>query len=333
MDQKDISGVFDIIKGKRILFVTTKNIDYIRNTQELRIVMNQADSVTIISSEKTKYVARILAVWKDLLKCNMKNFDVVFIGFLPQLVVPFFYYKMKNKDIIIDFFISLYDTLIHDRKKYREQGIVARVCHLLDEYTISKACNIITDTKVDAQYFFKEFNGNKNKFETLYLEADMEIYYPREKRKCFELENKFVVLYFGSILPLQGVDIVLDAVRLLCEKTDIYFQIIGPICDKYDKPIQKNVEYINWLNQNELAEYIANADLCLAGHFAKDIEKAKRTIPGKAYIYQAMRKPMILGDNLANRELFMESDQFIYIEMGNSVILKEKIIEKSKLGT
>ena len=96
--------------------------------------------------------------------------------------------------------------------------------------------------------------------------------------------NKYVVLYFGSVLPLQGVDVVLDAIKLLKNEKDIFFQVIGPISKKYSKPVQDNVEYIDWLEQKELAEYIANADLCLAGHFNGEIDKAKRTIPGKAYI-------------------------------------------------
>ena len=68
------------------------------------------------------------------------------------------------------------------------------------------------------------------------------------------------------------------------------------------------------------------ADLCLAGHFNKDIEKAKRTIPGKAYIYEAMNKPMILGDNEATRELYNESMKGIYfVEMGDAEALAERI--------
>lgn len=61
------------------------------------------------------------------------------------------------------------------------------------------------------------------------------------------------------------------------------------------------------------------SDLCLAGHFNAHIKKAKRTIPGKAYIYQAMQKRMILGDNAANRELICEDpDSIYYVEMGSA---------------
>ena len=86
-----------------------------------------------------------------------------------------------------------------------------------------------------------------------------------------------------------------------------------------------NIEYIRWLTQEQLAEYIARADLCLAGHFNADIEKASRTIPGKAYIYHAMQKPMILGDNPANHELFDSDSDTIFVKMGSAEALSEAI--------
>ena len=83
--------------------------------------------------------------------------------------------------------------------------------------------------------------------------------------------------------------------------------------------------------QEELAAYIANADLCLAGHFDGTIDKAKRTIPGKAYIYNAMGKRMVLGDNKANRELFDVSDNVVWTGMGSAEALAD-VIRRCKCG-
>lgn len=313
------------LNGKKVLFITTKNIGYIRNIQEMQILKSAAASVDAVYSDKKSYLGRIMEIWRKLFFLK-KGYDVIFIGFAPQLVAPFFP-KFKNQKIVIDFFISVYDTLVNDRKRFSVKNPAAKLCHWLDSYVIKKADMVITDTKADAEYFISEFNGNKNKFETVYLEADKTIYYPREQHKRQDLIDKYVVLYFGSILPLQGVDIVLEAVKLLKEEKDIFFQIIGPISKKYVKPIQDNVEYIDWLEQKELAEYIANADLCLAGHFSRDIDKAKRTIPGKAYIYSAMDKKMILGDSRANHELYEASDKIFWTAMSDSIALSETIKE------
>ena len=69
----------ELIKDKRVLFVTTKNLDYIRNAQEISIV------------ERCAAKSRI-------------------IGFAPQLVLPFWRGKFRRYLVVIDFFIFLYDT-------------------------------------------------------------------------------------------------------------------------------------------------------------------------------------------------------------------------------
>ena len=321
-------NLLEQVKGKRILFITTKNIDYIRNTQEVRLLEENAKSVEALHSTKKNYVGRIVELWIRLLFMSLREIDIVFIGFAPQLILPFFKWKMRNKTIIIDFFISIYDTMIHDRKKFKDKGIIANICYYIDYFTLKWTEHVIADTKAHARYFMEEFKSDQSKFETLYLEADKTIYYPREQHKKEELKDKFVVLYFGSILPLQGVNVILDAVKILKDEKDIFFQIIGPISSKYSKPIQDNVEYIDWLSQEALAEHIANSDLCLAGHFSKDIDKAKRTIPGKAYIYAAMGKEIVLGDNEANKELNIEKS--CYVKMGDSHELANLIRSKSK---
>lgn len=317
------------LSGKNVLFITTKNVDYLRNTQEIELIKKYSKSHEVIGIRNNNYAMRILYVYyKILFKKNMKEYDVIFIGFAPQLVLPFLKYRFKRKKIIIDFFISIYDTLVYDRKKIRKDSFIASILKKIDIMTLSNADEIITDTKAHGKYFVSELKAEPKKINTLYLKADNSIYYPKTVERSPELKDKFIVLYFGSILPLQGVDIVLGAYDRLKNDADYYFFMIGDIGKKYKKPIANNIRYINWLPQRELADYIAMADLCLAGHFNKNIQKAKRTIPGKAYIYSAMDKTIILGDNVANRELFSELENKVYfVEMGNVEELVNKINE------
>lgn len=310
---------------KKTLFITTKNLDYIRNTQEINLLNSQQKEVTIIGSHSKSYLSRLFTVYSKLFTENVSKYDEIFIGFAPQLVIPVFYWKLKKKKITIDFFISMYDTLVQDRKKFSLNSLPARFLKWLDKKTIDRADEIICDTNVHGQYFMQEFGAKQEHLHTLYLEADTSIYYPREKKR---MSNKFEVLYFGSILPLQGINIVLKSAEILRENQSVHFTIIGPIEEKEKKVESHTITYISWLSQEKLAEAIAEADLCLAGHFNKEIEKAKRTIPGKAYIYRAMEKAMILGDNPATRELYKESDKGIYfVEMGNAQALADKILE------
>lgn len=312
--------------NQRVLFVTTKNLDYLRNTQEISLIQECAKEVHVIGSEQKSYFKRLLYVYWSLLQYPKKDFDKVFVGFAPQLVIPFFKWKFKNKELWIDFFISMYDTFVFDRKKFKEKSVFARVLKWLDTITIQSADCVISDTKAHGRYFVEEFGLQEDRWKVLYLEADQSIYYPREQKKPKRMKDKFVVLYFGSILPLQGLNVILEAIDSLKDSKELYFVLVGPIDDKYQKPNGESIEYHNWLSQEDLAEYISYTDLCLAGHFNKDINKAKRTIPGKAYIYAAMNKPMILGDNEATHELYNEAMQGIYfVHMGDAKALAELI--------
>lgn len=307
--------------------MTTKNLDYLRNVQEINLLKNSAKSVEVIGYKDKSYVKRLLKIYAKLLFGSYKEADCVFIGFAPQLILPFFNFKFKGKTVMMDFFISVYDTLVFDRKKFKEGSIPARLCKWLDTKCINSAEHVICDTNAHGDYFAKEFGYKRENINTLYLEADASIYTDKQYERPENIRDKFVVLYFGSVLPLQGIDTVLGAMDALKDKKDMYFYFIGPIKDRSLLPQGDNFEHIEWLSQQELARYIGYADLCLAGHFNADIAKAKRTIPGKAYIYEAMNKPMILGENAATHELYNEDDKHFFVEMGSADKLAQKILQ------
>lgn len=322
----------ELLNGKNVLFITTKNLDYLRNVQELRIIRDSARSVEVLGYKDKSYIVRLLKIYFRLLFMSVKTYDLVFIGFAPQLIVPFFNFKLRGKTVIMDFFISVYDTMVNDRKKFKSTGLAGKFCKWLDKHCIKRAELVVSDTKAHGAYFAKEFGVNPDRIEVVYLEADTSIYHNMEIERPEYLKGKFVVLYFGSILPLQGVEIVNKAIDLLKDNKDLFFYVIGPIKDESEKVISDNVKYISWLSQQKLAEHIAYSNLCLAGHFNKDIDKAKRTIPGKAYIYEAMGKAMILGDNPANRELHTEGDKKYFVKMGDAKALADKILQIKESG-
>ena len=78
------------IKNKRVLFITTKNPDYIRNTQEIAFLEEHASFYTVIASTHTSYSKRLLSIYRRLLTVPMNEYDTVFLGFAPQLVLPLF---------------------------------------------------------------------------------------------------------------------------------------------------------------------------------------------------------------------------------------------------
>jgi glycosyltransferase involved in cell wall biosynthesis len=326
----------NLVRSKKVLFVTPSDAEYIRNKQEIAILRKAAKCLDVIAPSngatvKPTGLTRIfLTNWKVIWR-NLKKYDVVFVGGIPQLIIPFISFMLGKKVLVIDFFISIYDTIVFDRQIVSAKNPVARLLKILDRSTLSRADCVVVDTHQHAGYFSRTFGVCIDKMVVIYLEADNDIYHPRSVSRPEDLKGKFIAFFFGAMNPLQGVDVILKAARLLEKYRDIVFVIVGPYekinnLGRYSR--LGNIRFAaRWLPQNEVAEYIAMSDVCLAGHFNADIPKASRVIPGKAYSYLAMDKPVILGDNPANRELFSEGTKDVhFVKMGNPEALAEAIL-------
>lgn len=323
------------IEAKKIVFVSTKNIDYIRNTQEIELICKYSDSCQIVAFSTKNYFLRVMRVYIKLIAVLLKkDYDVLFLGFSPQLLFLLLPFISKKKTVVMDFFISVYDTLIDDRKKFKPNSLFAKLFHSLDTYVIHKANLVVADTKAHKKYFSEEFLFPLDNIEVLYIEADTSIYQnqllPTHTKSA---TNELKVIYFGTILPVQGIETILEAIKFLKENSSITFTIVGPLVKKYNIHLEDypNATFIDWLPQEQLANKIAESDLALAGHFSLTVGKANRTIAGKTYIYKAMNKPVILGDSDANRELFEEDGKTnFYIERGNPKALADLISDIQK---
>ena len=132
----DIHVIDDLqgLKDKSVLFITTKNLDYIRNTQEISLIRGVSSRLTVIGSRAKRYPIRLLKVWSSLLFKSFRRYDVVFAGFAPQLILPIWGRRIRRAgcEIWEDFFISLYDTFCCDRQRFRPESAVGRALRWLD---------------------------------------------------------------------------------------------------------------------------------------------------------------------------------------------------------
>lgn len=313
---KNFNEIEHKLAGKKVLYIASKGFSYLRVSQQVRLIEEKSSECKFIVSENRNYLLHLISLIVKVSLTSISKYDLIFVGAFPQFLLPFFWRKFNACELWIDLHISFYDTLVFDRKKITQDSLWGKLLWNLDKKTMDLSQYVIADTKIHGMYFAKEFAQNINKIFVMYLEADKEIYHPMDITKPTKWKDKYVVFYFGSMNPLQGINIVLEAIEMMKDEKDIFFIIVGPINKEMKKYTGKTVQYINWLTQEEIAKYIAISDLCLAGHFSADVEKANRTIPGKAYMYEAMKKKMILGDSEANKELFHEDINHIFIKMG-----------------
>jgi len=309
---------------KTILFLCGAKKSYVRNSLNLKALKKNAKVVEIGSNAKSYYL-RLPLILLRFLFCFQK-YSLIFVGFLGQVLMPLVKLRTR-KPIIFDAFISLYDTLCLDRKIFKPNSLMGKLAFWLDKKSCEWADAVITDTDAHADYFSKTFDIKRDKFQTIYLGADTDIFYPRNTP---ENTDKFIIFYYGSGLPLQGIDVILKAAKIIEKNEKIVFQLVGPIRKKYKSLINslnpKNIEFIDWIPYEQLPEKIAQADVCLGGHFS-NIDKAKRIISGKTYQFIAMKKPIIIGDNNANRELFDHRKSSYMVKMSDPQSLVDGILE------
>ena len=329
------SGLITIIKGKKVLFATVKNIDYCRTKQLSDLIKAYSEEYDILYSKRHKTASRIIEVRSKLRKVILKDYDVIVLGFLPQTMIDIVLRYRKNKKdclVVSDFFLSLYDTLVDDRQALKKEWMISKWLWNLDRKTLQNSDISLVDTNAEKQYFTKFFGTDENQVKVLYLKANDSIYKRQlacNKKQNYSEYRKYRIVYFGSGHPLHGIDTVVRAIKKIeILKEHIRVIVIGPLGKENIKELKSlnYVSLIDWLSQEELAKKIALGDLCLAGHFNSEIGKAKRTVPEKAYIYEMMNKPMVLGNSVANHEVFEEDDKHIFVDMGNDSALAECII-------
>lgn len=141
----------------------------------------------------------------------------------------------------------------------------------------------------------------------------------------------FHILFWGNFIPLQGVEYIIRAAKILENDKNIIFTLIGSgqtfnqVKKEADNLKVRNVRFLGKLPVEELPPFISKADVCL-GIFS-DTDKAQRVIPNKVYEAIAMAKPVITGDTPAIRELFTDRENILLCQTASPNDLAEKILE------
>ena len=97
----------DTFKGNKILFLATKNLDYIRVSQEVRLLRSWDCAVDVVGSQSSSFFRNLRLIRRKIERADISDYDYVFITYMQQLVVPLFHRELGASIICTDFFISL----------------------------------------------------------------------------------------------------------------------------------------------------------------------------------------------------------------------------------
>jgi glycosyltransferase involved in cell wall biosynthesis len=233
-------------------------------------------------------------------------------GYIDVLVARTLNWRRRRRIALVAF-ISLYDTAVLDRAQVSTSSWKGTLLKALDRISFAAADVVLVDTNAHGQHFSDLFGLPRHKFVRSFVGEDDDEFRPCDLSAPEPALPGFDVLFFGTYVPLHGIDVIVDAAHLLSQEKDINITVIGTgqlfpqIRQDAERREVNNIVFIDrWMGTDELIAHIESAHACL-GIFGST-PKAGRVIPYKVFDALAMHKPVITRDSPAVRELLVHDE-------------------------
>jgi glycosyltransferase involved in cell wall biosynthesis len=311
----------------RVLYFGTYERDYPRNAQVISCLRRAGVEVverhaTLWERRRHKWslglgaMARVAVKETRLLFGRKGAFDVMIVGYPGHFDMPAARRIAGRRPLVFNPLVSLWDTLVGDRERFAPRSRAAGVLRQIDRLAFRRADLVVADTEQNARYFAERFSLPRERTAVCLVGAEDDVFRPG-----WQSPGTFEVLYVGKLIPLHGLETILDAARLL---PDVPFRIVGSgqldsLLD--DRPA--NVNWVPWIEYEQLPEAIQAAG-CALGIFGTS-DKAARVIPNKAFQALACGTPLVTADTPAARELLTDGENAVLVPPADATALAAAI--------
>ena len=245
--------------------------------------------------------------------------DAVVVGYVGHVdvLVLWPFARLRRAPIVWDAFLSLYDTVVCDRRLVSPRHPVARALFRLEALACRLADRVVLDTRAHADYFQRTFHVPAERLAVVPVGAEGERF-PRRSVETIAAPAApaMTVLFYGQFIPLHGIEAIIRAADLARDDA-IDWVLIGRGQEAVRirrllaaRPIPR-LSWLAWLDYDALVNEIHRADICL-GIFG-DTDKAARVIPNKVYQVLATGTPLVTRDSPAIRELLSPDTPGIWL--------------------
>ena len=256
---------------------------------------------------------------------RLPPYDFLIVGYPGQfdvyLAKLLHLIKGRNRPVILDILMSLH-LIAEERGLVKKNPATGRLIFYLEQGGLRVADLLITDTSEYLDYYVAKYRLNPAKFLFVPLGVDDRLYFPRsEFNKESQSVGKLNVIYYGSYIPLHGIETMLRAAALLQQEPDVHFSFYGegqekPMAETLAKKLGlTNVTFYGWVKKNELPAKIVAADVCL-GVFGTT-KQSRCTIQNKIWEGLMMQRPVITGDSPTVRESLTHSEEVFLVPRQN----------------
>ncbi len=249
-----------------------------------------------------------------LLARRARDFDALIVGYPGHFDLPAARRAARGRPVIFNPLVSLADTLVADRGRFRPGSLAARALETVDRRAFRTADVVVADTEADA-HFFAGLAG-LGEVPVCFVGAEDRLFKPN-----WLPPDRFVALFVGKLIPLQGVEMILSAAR---EAPEIDFRLVGSgQLEGLLSSRPPNVEHVPWIEYERLPAEIQRAG-CSLGIFGTT-GKAQRVIPNKAFQAIACAAPLVTADTPAARELLVDEESALLVAPGDAKALAHAV--------
>jgi glycosyltransferase involved in cell wall biosynthesis len=259
---------------------------------------------------------RLAVAQVRLLRRPRVDADAVIVGYPGHLDLPAARRFARGRPVVFNPLVSLVDTLVGDRARFRPGSIPARLLAAVDRRALRGADLVVADTQANADFLAELAGLPEQRFVVCFVGAEEEVFRPG-----WEPEEPATAVFVGKLIPLHGLETVLGAARFAPE---LRFRVIGSgQLESLLVSRPPNVEWIRWVEYEELPRELHRAG-CALGIFGTS-DKARRVIPNKAFQALACGAPLVTADTPAARELLVDGESALLVPPGDPEALADAL--------
>jgi glycosyltransferase involved in cell wall biosynthesis len=309
----------------RVLYFGTYERDYPRNAEVMSALRGAGVEVIerhtpVWEGRRDNWAAR----WRTALRLAMAElrlrfsprdaFDAVVVGYPGHFDVPRARRIAGKKPLVFNPLVSLHDTLVSDRRRFRQGLFAAWILLAVDRRALRLPNMVVADTEANADFLAELGEIPRSRVRVCLVGAEDRLFHPG-----WRPDEPFRFVFVGKLMPLHGLDTILEAARLAPE---LQIRLIGSgQLDKTMEERPQNVEWVQWIEYEELPREYWGAG-CALGIFGTS-DKAQRVIPNKAFQALACGTPLITADTPGARELLIDGDSALLVRPGDAAALAE----------
>jgi glycosyltransferase involved in cell wall biosynthesis len=315
------------LHGLTVCYFGHYDPDYPRH-RVLKKALRCAGAEIVEVNDHSLGLVRYIKLFTKSLRCH---FDLMIVAFPSHTDMPVarLACSLKRAPLIFDALISLYESEVLDRQSVHPKSLAAKKIYWIDKMACQLADITLLDCQASIRCFVGAFRLQEAKFRRLWVGADDDILKP----SLYDLEKpSFTVFFTGSFIPLQGIEYIIHAAKILEQRgEDVQFVIVGAgqtlsgIADLVSDLGVRSVQFEGRVRFEELSMLMSQAHLCL-GIFGTSA-KAQHGIPNKVFFALATKRPVLTGDTPAMREIFAHGENIWLCPMGDAAALADAITE------